>query len=272
MKQSFLLLIFSLLLSCSVIKAQSGWDVTTVDINQFTVVKGSGSMEIEVSYGPEIKVTIHTLPDLKGRLNYFQSGEMFEISYSSTTRRSKNPDIKVFIEMPELLGVNLYSGAKVKVKGTKLFHEVFNANMQSASALMVDSCVCSYVFMELSSASSVEGVFQCNMFSISASSASTLNGTITASSFIADISGASTLNLAGNCENVIIKGNSASTIKAEEMKIQDLTINLNSASSMRCLSVETIKGSISGASKFYYGGTPSIGEIEVTGASSLKRI
>jgi len=161
------------------------------------------------------------------------------------------PKAKAVITMPQLYGLNS-SGA---TRGTV-------ANFSSKENLEI----------EVSGASSVE------LLEISAgdiyfevSGASNVAGDIATEDIDLDVSGASSVQLDGSASDIVIDASGASHLKLSGLTVNDANITLSGASDCTLNLNGRLDIDLSGASKLEYIGEPTIEEMDITGASTLKK-
>jgi hypothetical protein len=113
--------------------------------------------------------------------------------------------------------------------------------------------------------SSAEGV------NITLSGASRVTGDITAGAVEFDISGASTIQLEGSADDMIATVSSASRFKLEDFIVNDADVNISGASTGTINPSGRLDANVSGASTLLYIGDPTMGTINVSGASTLRK-
>lgn len=116
----------------------------------------------------------------------------------------------------------------------------------------------------------ISGFMSDHDLDIHLSGASRVSGTIVASDADFDVSGASKLNLEGIGDNVKVKASGASDVDLGDFIAEDVDIGLSGASDGTVNLNGTLDADVSGASKLRYYGNPTMGDIETSGASSIK--
>lgn len=86
-----------------------------------------------------------------------------------------------------------------------------------------------------------------------------------------DCSGASKVELYGSAEKVELDLSGASSLDAFEFEANKLEADVSGASHGRMTVKETLSADVSGAAGFKYKGEPTINDIDVSGAGSLKK-
>lgn len=118
----------------------------------------------------------------------------------------------------------------------------------------------------------LRGEWKSESFSVDLSGASELKGQLDAGEVKLECSGASNLDLAGSAKKTAIEGSGASKFHLENFTTGDLNIELSGASHAEAIVNGRLDADLSGASSLHYGGNPTLGTMETSGASSLKRI
>lgn len=122
----------------------------------------------------------------------------------------------------------------------------------------------------------VSGASQLEMVAISVSDAamevsgaSTVSGALSSSKSVFDVSGASMLELTGKASDIKAEVSGASRANLGEFAASNVQINLSGASTGTVNLTGRLDAEISGASRLEYIGSPTMGNIEIAGASSL---
>ena len=76
-----------------------------------------------------------------------------------------------------------------------------------------------------------------------------------------DVSGASTLTLSGTADLFTIKCSGASSVKAADLKAQNVVVDVAGASGVKCYAARSIKGTV-GCGSLTYGGHPTSFNVE----------
>jgi len=106
---------------------------------------------------------------------------------------------------------------------------------------------------------------------LTASGASKLSGSIDMADGTFEISGASNMELDGDADDVRMDISGASRFLGEEFTVDDANLDLSGASSATINAQGTIDADLSGASSLYYIGSPTLGDIDVSGASKIRK-
>ena len=103
------------------------------------------------------------------------------------------------------------------------------------------------------------------------SGASKVTGDITAGDADFDLSGASTVQLEGSASDIVAEAGGASRVKLAGLTVNNADITLSGASTGTVNLSGKLDASLSGASKLSYIGEPTMGNINISGASTLSK-
>jgi hypothetical protein len=106
---------------------------------------------------------------------------------------------------------------------------------------------------------------------ITVSGASRVTGDITAGDVEFDVSGASTIQLEGSANDIIATVSGASLFKLDDFIVNDADVNISGASTGTINLNGRLDANVSGASTLLYIGDPTMGTINVSGASTLRK-
>jgi hypothetical protein len=106
---------------------------------------------------------------------------------------------------------------------------------------------------------------------ITVSGASRLSGDITAGDVEFDISGASTIQLEGSANDIDADVSGASSLNLDDFTVNNANVDLSGASSGTIKLNGRLDADISGASRLWYIGEPTMGDINTSGASTISK-
>ena len=106
---------------------------------------------------------------------------------------------------------------------------------------------------------------------IDVSGASVVRGTIACGDAEFNISGASTMNVAGSGQDLTAEVSGASKLELDNFTVNDVDIEVSGASNAVVNMDGTLNAEVSGASSLYYIGNPVMGDIDISGASSVRK-
>jgi hypothetical protein len=241
-----------LLAGCTrvVINVDNGPTVTrNYDFANFTSIEVGFAFELEVIPADTYRVTITAGENLFDYIEVSKSGDTLKIDVKNLIINFRTSP-KVEITMPELRGLNLSGAAKGSAKGFKSAKD-FDGTFSGASELDMD--------METGS------------FKFEASGASRVTGRLEATGADFALSGASRAKLDGSAGNIKLDGSGASQADLADFTVNDADINLSGASHASLVINGKLDVTLSGASSLEYGGNPTLGNLDITGGSQLRR-
>jgi len=103
------------------------------------------------------------------------------------------------------------------------------------------------------------------------SGASRVSGDIVAGNVDFDISGASSVELDGSANDIIADVSGASSLKLDDFTATNANVDLSGASSGTVNLTGRLDADVSGASRLWYIGEPTLGDIDTSGASSVSQ-
>jgi len=220
------------------------------DNTGFDKVEIDNAFQADIAYANTFSVDITMDSNLFDYLDIRQLGSTLHIglqknhSYFDTTQ-------KATITMPDLRGSNVSGASKTHISN---FNSVNDLNIDVSGAGRLE-CT------NIKAGDTVIGV----------SGAGQTTGALSMASGKFDISGASTLQLDGTATNITAEFSGASTGRLDNLTVAKANITLSGASNATINVSNNIDASVSGASRLYYIGNPTLGNISVTGASTFTK-
>jgi len=209
-------------------------DVVTREepITDFDKVDVSHAFQVDISQGDTFSVVVRVDDNLIEYLEVVKQGDTLKIGLEPGQGYSvRKATLEAEVTMPEMVGLELSGASHVTVTGFK-----------STKALDVNL-----------------------------SGASRLRGDIEAGDATFDTSGASRVTLNGSARNVTVEGSGASQIDLSDFAAADAEVKLSGASTATVNPSGTLDVDASGASDVYYLGSPTLGNVDTSGASSIQR-
>jgi hypothetical protein len=117
----------------------------------------------------------------------------------------------------------------------------------------------------------VSGFGSAEDFDMIVSGASRVTGDIMAGNAEFGVSGASTIQLEGSASDMVANVSGASRLDLEDFAVDDADVNISGASMGTINLTGRLDADVSGASTLLYIGEPAMGDISVTGASTLRQ-
>jgi hypothetical protein len=225
--------------------------VHEVDIARFTRVRVEGACAVEILRSDSYGIVV---PDEDfGHLKFRKEGDILVIGrkgIASILLFHARP--RTVITMPELDGLALSGSSHGKVLG-----------FQSDGELSLDLCGASHLEMSSMAAGDMKA---------KVCGASNLSGDIRASRNITfDINGASRVELTGSGDSARIDVSGASQARLAGFTLNNSEVNISGASSSNLRVNKRLDVAVSGASRVEYSGSPSLGRVSVSGASTFKQ-
>jgi len=227
-----ILLVSGLLLGCVLSVTGSGQlDTREMDFSGFTRIEASHGFDVEIVQSDAYSVSI-TADD-----NLFD--EDIRVSKAGETLKIglrlnasyHSITLKARITMPDLHGVELSGGSRADITGFSSSHA----------------------------------------FSIELSGGSLITGDITAGDAEFDLSGGSQVNLEGTAEDLDVQGSGGSQLNLEAFPVDNADIDLSGGSKVTINVTGTLDINLSGGSRVTYDGEPTLGEIDLSGDSTISQ-
>jgi hypothetical protein len=234
------------------ISEESGNMVTrTFDYTGFTRIKVGYAFKADITRSDSYSVSVVINENMAERLKVNKVGDTLEIGLKEPAWNfwgvRNRPQVTV--TLPDLHGLNFSGASEGNVQGFK-------------SSSDFD--------LEVSGASNLDIEMETGSFNADVSGASSINGYVKATSSDMEISGASNVKLKGSGGDIRLDVSGASSAKLEEYAVTNTKVELSGASTGRLEISGRLDANVSGASTLVYGGNPTLGKIDISGASSIK--
>ena len=220
-----------------------------MDYSNFTKLNVGYTFEVEITRADSFFVSITLDDNLYDYLDVSQTGSTLRIrlkpgySYLRTTQRAT-------ITMPDLRGLNLSGASRGDVSGFSSTDSL-DIDLSGASSLDIDGVTAGSTDFDISGASKVSGSME-----------------------IADgdfnVSGASTVELEGTATDVTMNVSGASRMRLRDFAVDNADVVLSGASSATINAGGSLDVNASGASTVIYTGNSVLGDIDVSGASTVR--
>ena len=248
---SVILIAGLLLAGCSVaiISEEIGPTITVHYVfTDFTRIEIGHAFELEITQADIHTVQIMASESLLERVKVTQTGDKLEIDLENLFFHSyRSPRVK--ITMPELKGLYLSGASEGSVSGFKS-SDNFELILSGASELDMDMETGAFI-SELSGASEVSGYLKATSCDI-------------------DMTGASRIELSGSGGNVRLEASGASEAELGDFTVNDADIRFSGASDGIMHINGRLDADLSGASTLEYSGSPTLGDLELSGGSELE--
>ena len=221
----------------------------TQDFSGFTKLEISTTFNVEVVRDSSYSVSVTTNQNIFDYLDFSKDGDTLKIKLKDGSYTVAS--LKARITMPDLVSLEVSGASHATTSGFTASQAVkFTAG--GASTIDLDGIKCGDV-------------------SANVSGASKLNGSLESGNASFDISGASNLSLTGNGQNLNVTSSGASHITLKDFATSNAKVNFSGASSGDVNTSGRLDVNLSGASFLKYYGSATLGDTNVTGASSLNK-
>jgi hypothetical protein len=225
-------------------------ETKSFDYVGFNTLEIDNAFQVELTKSDSFAFGITADSNLFEYLDIRKSGNTLHIglqknhSYINTTQ-------KAMITMPDLRGLNVSGTSKTHIIG---FNSTNALDIEVSGASKLD-------ITDVKTGNAV----------IEVSGASHATGDLTMADGKFNISGASGIELEGTGKNVTADISGASSGKLEKFALVQARMTISGASNATVNVSSKLDASVSGASRLYYIGSPTLGSVDVTGASTFSK-
>lgn len=224
------------------------------DFADFTYVDVGSVFEVEITRSDSFGVVISVDKSLLDYVDVSKVGGTLRISLQPhqvfTDFNLKAKTLKAKITMPALRGLSLAGKTKASINGFKSPND-FSLDISGASSLDM-------------------GDIEAGNAGFAISGTSKVTGDMKASHVKFEVSGASQVELAGSANTTVLNASGASKINLTDFLLNYASINLSGASEATLNPKDKLDAVLMDASTLYFLGNPTIGNINVSGASTVK--
>lgn len=235
---------------CDVLTGSGQLTTQDMEYADFTKIEVGYAFDVEITRANSYLVRITIDEELYEYLVVDQRGDTLYIRmkpnyiYANATR-------KALITLPDLHGLELSGASKGNISGFSSSHSM-DFELSGASQMDISDMTAGDVSLDLSGASKA-------------------SGRIDIADGMFDLSGASSLELVGSANDIDIDASGASRVGFSDFSVFDIDIDLSGASSATIDVSGRLDCSLSGASRLYYTGNPTLGSIETSGGSTISQ-
>ncbi|MFC2051209.1 head GIN domain-containing protein [Chloroflexota bacterium] len=220
----------------------------------FADVSVEGTFEVKIDQSDSFSTTISADSNLFDYIMVAKEGKTLRIylnpRHTFTDFTLPVRTLKAVITMPALHGLNLSGASKGTVTGFKSTHDL-SIDVSGASSVNIKDMEAGDAVFEVSGASKI-------------------SGTMNSKDAEFEVSGASTVELKGSADNAILNISGASKANLVDFPLDDANVNLSGASEATVHAKGRLDAILTAASRLYFLGNPVMGNIHVSGASTLK--
>jgi len=248
------LLAAGLLAGCvgGLITGSGNVETREMDFTGFDRVEAGYAFEVEITQSDSYSVRITADDNLfDDCIAVSKQGRTLKIGLKPTV--TVRPwTLKAEVTMPDLYGLGLSGAARGTVAGFSS-SEGLDLDLSGAGSLEMSDMSAGDITLDLSGASRV-------------------SGDITASGDAEfDLGGASRVELAGLANDMRIVASGASKLELEDFPVRNADVSLNGASQATVNLDGRLDADLSGASKLWYVGEPTMGDMHMSGGSTLSK-
>ena len=226
-------------------------DTQEFNFSGFNRVDVGHAFEVEIIQSDSYSVSITADDNLFKHIQVSKQGETLKIGLKLPPSRLLFTTLRAKITMPELYALELSGATRGTVEGFSSTED-FELELSGASSLDISDMAADDIEFDLSGASKV-------------------TGDITAGDAEFDVSGASKVRLQGSASDIVIDASGASQLSLDNFPGDNADIKLSGASWATVNLDGRLDVDLSGASKLDYIGEPTMGNIEISGGSTLSR-
>lgn len=234
--------------------AGSGRVVTKeLQFTDFTAVHMGSAFQARITYSSSYRVSVTMDDNLFDYLQVSKEGEALAIGLKSGYEyRYQSLTLRAEIQLPDLYELQMGGATRGTVQGFSSSHKFVLLISGASSVEIADT-----------SAGDIE---------IDISGASRLSGSMTAIGDVRfTVSGAGAGTLGGKANSLLIVGSGASHAELSDFTVHDARVNLSGASQVTVNLDGRLDADLSGASTLLYIGEPTLGDISVTGGSTISK-
>ena len=255
-----LLLVTLLISGCRSILVTRNGDAETgetetrqYNITEFTRVDIGSAFVYEIEQSDTYRISITAPENLFDDIKVAKEGQTLKIEKENpwTPFNIGSERLRAVITMPRLHGLDS-SGATKGVVTHFSSTDGLDIGVSGASAVELVAIAAGDIKFNVSGASEVTGALQAEDIDL-------------------DISGASSIHLEGAADDINAEASGASRLNLTEFTINNADVTFSGASSGSINLNGRLDIELSGASRLEYLGEPLLGEMNISGASTLKR-
>jgi len=215
----------------------------------FTKVEVSFTFDVEIVRDAAFSVSVTTNENVFDRLALEQTGDILKIKLDPGNYTIAS--LKARVTMPDLTGLTVSGASAAKITGFSS-DNLLRLQISGASAAELADIKSGQADFEISGGSRVKGSLICG-------------------DLRANLSGASSLELTGSGLDIDVTASGASHVTLQNFICADAKVNFSGASSGTVKAAGRLDVQLSGASSLRYFGSPTLGDINVTGGSSFNK-
>lgn len=237
-----------LMTGCNVIIGTGDTVTREYEFRDFNRIEIGSAFRFEITQSDSYSVSVSTRENVIEHLDIRQSGNTLIIRLKPGSYT--NVDTRAAVTLPGLERLEVSGASQGEVSG-----------FQSSNAFE----------MLVSGASRVEMEMEAGNTSLDISGASRVNGSLRALNFELALSGASRCELEGSAGDADLDISGASQMNAGNFHLENADVEVSGASKAFIYTTGTLNVDVTGASTLEYSGNPTLGKVNVNGASRLNK-
>jgi len=192
-----------------------------------------------------------------------------DISHAFTANITRSDRFNVVITADD----NLVDYLDIRQRGDTLYIGVQSGRTYTGTTFRAEITLPTLEGLNVSGASraNLSGFSSTQRLALEASGASVVRGDVKCGDVSFNVSGASQVTLSGTGQDAVLEVSGASRVQLEDMSFRNVDVEASGASSVTVNLEGRLDASASGASNILYVGSPTLGRIEESGASSVRR-
>ncbi len=219
------------------------------DLKDFSRVEVEGAFRVDIVRADGYSVSVDAGDP--GHVRVDRSGDTLRIGRRGWLGFLAGERPRATVTMPLLEGIELSGASHGKISGFKSDREMA-VKLSGASHLELREISCGKLRMDLSGASNLVGEAAAQETAMS-------------------VSGASRVELSGSGGKGSLRLSGASQARLSAFSLTDTGVECSGASSSQLKVEGKLDINLSGASRLEYAGSPTLGDVRVSGASTLNR-
>ncbi|HEY79316.1 MAG TPA: DUF2807 domain-containing protein [Dehalococcoidia bacterium] len=245
------------------------------DFTEFTHVDIGSAFEYEIQQADNYSISITAGSNLFDDIRVTKVGQTLDIGIEfpgiTVTMFNVAPKLQAVITMPQLQGLDSSGATQGTVTGFRS-DENLDVTVSGASTVELEDITTGDCTLEVSGASTMNlRQLYTGDTAFDISGASEVTGDIAANNMQLELSGASTVRLKGLADSLSTDGSGASHLELADLEVGNANVTLSGASDATINLAGRLDADLSGASTLEYIGEPTLGLIDTTGGSKVKR-
>jgi hypothetical protein len=225
------------------------------DFTEFTHVDIGSAFEYEIQQADTYSISVTADSNLFDDIRVIKVGQTLDIGIEfpgvTVTIWNVAPRLRAVITMPQLQDLDS-SGATHGTVTSFRSDDNLDVTVSGASTVELKDIAAGNAVFDISGASKVTGA-------------------IVVEDLELEVSGASTVQLKGSANSLATDGSGASHLKLADLNVGNANVILSGASDATINLAGRLDADLSGASKLEYIGEPTLGIMDATGASTVKK-